>query len=264
MTLNDGHVFCAPGDVRAEVAAILGLVEKAYQALAIPAPSYRLSLRGPGSKYVGDPAVWAKSEAVLRSALGDLGVAYSEAEGEAAFYGPKIDLQVTDPRGREETLSTVQVDFHLPERFALSYQDGPVSARPVMIHRSIVSTMERMVAHLLEVHDGALPVWLAPSQVVIMPVVTDAVDHARRLHEALQAEAIRVELDDRDATLGSRVRDAEQRRVPYLAVVGRREVEDDTVAVRLRGGAQLGTLSTEAFVALVSDVAGRRLPALAP
>jgi threonyl-tRNA synthetase len=121
-----------------------------------------------------------------------------------------------------------------------------------------------MVAHLLEVHDGALPVWLAPSQVVIMPVVTDAVDHARRLHEALQAEAIRVELDDRDATLGSRVRDAEQRRVPYLAVVGRREVEDDTVAVRLRSGAQLGTLSTEAFVALVSDVAGRRLPALAP
>ncbi|MGC9962334.1 MAG: threonine--tRNA ligase [Acidimicrobiales bacterium] len=262
MTLNDGHVFCAPGDVRAEVTAILGLVEKAYEALAIPAPSYRLSLRGPGSKYVGDPAVWAKSEAVLRTSLDDLGVAYCEAQGEAAFYGPKIDLQVTDPRGREETLSTVQVDFHLPERFALSYQDGPVSVRPVMIHRSIVSTMERMVAHLLEVHDGALPVWLAPSQVVIMPVVTDAVDHARRLREALQTEAIRAELDDRDATLGSRVRDAQQRRVPYLAVVGRREVEDGTVAVRLRGGEQLGTLSTEAFVALVSEVARRRLPSL--
>ena len=264
MTLNDGHVFCEEGEVGEEVAAILGLVAKAYQALAIPAPSYRLSLRGPGSKYVGDAATWTRSEAVLRQALDDLGADYTEAEGEAAFYGPKIDLQVRDPRGREETLSTVQVDFHLPERFGLSYQDGPVSARPVMIHRSIVSTMERMVAHLLEVHDGAFPVWLAPTQVVIVPVVTDAVGYGRRLREALQSAAIRVELDDRDATLGSRIRDAQHRRVPYVAVVGRREAEDATVAVRLRGGEQLGTLSTEAFVALVADVVARRLPALIP
>ena len=135
MTLNDGHVFCAADDVESEIAAILGMVDEAYRALAIPAPSYRLSRRGPGAKYVED-ADWVRSEAMMRSALEDLGLEYTEADGEAAFYGPKIDLQVTDPQGREETLSTIQVDFHLPERFGLSFQRGAHREQPVMVHRS--------------------------------------------------------------------------------------------------------------------------------
>ena len=260
MTLNDGHVFCAPHQVEAEIATILGLVDEAYKALAIPAPSYRLSLKGTGPKYVGDPAIWAQSEAMLRSALSARGVDFEEAEGEAAFYGPKIDLQVSDPQGREVTLSTVQLDFHLPARFGLSFQQGPAREQPVMVHRSIVSTMERMVAHLLEVHNGALPVWLAPTQVAVLPIVTDAVGYAAGLRDALRASGMRADLDDRDATLAARVRDAQQSRVPYVAVVGRREANDGTVSVRLRDGQQLLPMTTSAFVTLVGEaVATRRL-----
>ncbi len=178
MTLNDGHVFCLPVHLEAEIAGIVAMVEEAYRTLDIPAPRYRLSLRDDGPKYVADEELWRRSEAVVRSAFDNLRLAYEEVPGEAAFYGPKIDLQVTDPRGREETLSTVQVDFHLPGRFDLGAYDGENRVRPVMVHRSIVSTMERMVAHLLEVHDGALPVWLSPCQVRIIPIVDDTVDHA--------------------------------------------------------------------------------------
>jgi threonyl-tRNA synthetase len=252
MTLNDGHICCAPEHIEPEVAAILRLVDEAYRALAIPSPRYRLSLKGSGAKYVGDPTDWERSEAMLRSCLDSLGLNFEEAEGEAAFYGPKIDLQVSDPQGREETLSTIQLDFHLPARFGLSFQRGPVRDQPLMIHRSIVSTMERMVAHLLEVHDGELPVWLAPTQVTIVPVVSDAIAFAVELRDRLRSRALCVELDDRDATLGARIRDAQQQHVPYTAVVGRREVDDDTVSVRLRTGRRLEPLSTEAFALLVS------------
>jgi threonyl-tRNA synthetase len=251
MTLNDGHVFCAVDQAEEEIAQILTLVGTAYRALAIPAPTLRLSLKGDGPKYVGTAEMWLRSEEMLRSALSNLGLSYDSTEGEAAFYGPKIDLQVTDPQGREETLSTVQLDFHLPERFDLSFQRGPTRQRPVMVHRSIVSTMERMVAHLLEVHDGRLPVWLSPTQVVIVPVVDEAFDYARRLRDAWRSEAIRVEIDDRDATLGSRIREAQQRRVPYIAVVGRRELDDGTVAIRLRNGEQLAGMAPEAFSELI-------------
>ena len=262
MTLNDGHVFCSADQIGDEIAAMLAMVEEAYRALGIPAPTYRLSLSGPGPKYVGDPAMWLRSEAMLRSAIDSLGLAYSEAESEAAFYGPKIDLQVQDPQGREETLSTVQVDFYLPGQFDLSYQRGPSREQPVMLHRSIVSTMERMVAHLLEVHNGRLPVWLAPTQVVILPIVDDALAHARGLRERLRSAAVRVELDDRDATLGARVRDAQQRRIPYLAIIGQREVDEATVSLRLRTNEKLPPLSAESFVKLLRNVIDHRLPSL--
>src|SRR5262249_41093013 len=156
-----------------------------------------------------------RSEDVLRAVLRGRGSEYEEAPGEAAFYGPKIDLQVLDPQGREETLSTVQVDFHLPAQFDLGAYDGDRRVQPVMVHRSIVSTMERMVAHLLEVHNGALPIWLAPCQVRVVPVVDDAFDHAALVRQRLRAAGVRVSIDDRDATLAARIRDAQQERVPY-------------------------------------------------
>ena len=220
MTLNDGHVFCAAEQVESEIATIMSLVAEAYQALAIPAPSLRLSLRDPGPKHVG----------------------------EAAFYGPKVDLQVTDPHGGEQTLSTIQVDFYLPGRFDLSYRRGVDREQPVMVHRSIVSTMERMVAHLLEVHNGALPVWLAPIQVVVLPVVDQAHTHTTEVRDALRRGGLRVELDDRDATLGARVRDAQQRRIPYVAVIGEREVAGATVSVRLRDSRKLPPMDVGRFV----------------
>jgi threonyl-tRNA synthetase len=264
MTLNDGHVFCAPEHVEEEIASILGLVEMAYKALAIPAPKLRLSRRGPGSKYAAGSAAWDRSETIIRRALSGLGLDYEEAEGEAAFYGPKIDLQVTDPQGREETLSTVQLDFHLPERFALVFRRGADEERPVMVHRSVVSTMERMVAHLLEVHNGALPVWLAPAQVVIMPVAPEAVEYGRQVCAALVRSGLRAEVDDRDQTLAARIRDAQQRRAPYQVVAGSRELETGTVSVRLRNGERLPPMGLERFVDLVSTVAGTRSPGLVP
>jgi threonyl-tRNA synthetase len=258
MTLNDGHVFCSAGDVEGEITSIMGLVTEAYRALAIPPPRLRLSRGGTGPKYAGAPTVWQRSEAMLRSALRHLHFEFTEAEGEAAFYGPKIDLQVSDPQGREETLSTIQVDFQLPERFELSFIRGTERERPVMVHRSIVSTMERMVAHLLEAHDGALPVWLAPVQVVVLPVSAAAADHAMGVREALRRAGLRADLDDRDATLAARVRDAQKLRAPYLAVVGEREASAGTVSVRLRNTAQVIDMGVDEFVRLVSAIRDNR------
>jgi threonyl-tRNA synthetase len=254
MTLNDGHVFCPDELIGDEVAAILAMTARAYRALGLQPPRYRLSRRGQGDKYVAGDDMWLKGEAALRSVLEGGGHDFVEAPGEAAFYGPKIDLQVTDPLGRDETLSTVQIDFHLPSQFDLSYVDGDELRRPVMIHRSIVSTMERMVAHLLEVHDGALPVWLAPVQCLVVPVVDDAVEHAARFQRALIEAGLRAELDDRDATLGARVRDAAQRRVPYVAVIGRREADAGTVSLRRRDGRQLEPMATDDAVRLIAAV----------
>jgi threonyl-tRNA synthetase len=258
MTLNDGHVFCAPDDLEAEIVGILAMVVEAYRTLDIPAPRYRLSLRDTGSKYVADDELWRRSEAVLRCALGDLGLTYEDSPGEAAFYGPKIDLQVEDPQGRQETLSTVQVDFHLPVQFDLVADDGEHRIRPVMIRRSIVSTMERMVAHLLEVHNGALPVWLAPCQVRIVPIVDDAGEHVVSVRDRLRDRGVRVDVDDRDATLAARIRDAQREKIPYVAVIGRREAANGEVAVRVRDGRQLDPMPVEDFVAFVASIAASR------
>ena len=229
MTLNDGHVFCAPDQVAGESGDILAMVDEAYRALRIPPPQPRLSRAGAGPKYVSDPAMWQHSEAMIREALDRAGADYVEAEGEAAFYGPKLDLQVSDPQGREETLSTIQVDIHLPDRFDLRYRRGDLDERPVIVHRSIVSTMERMVAHLLEVHDGALPVWLSPVQVLVLAAGDGARGYAADLARRLRDGGLRVEADDRDATLGARVRLARERRIPYLAIVGERKAASGTV-----------------------------------
>jgi threonyl-tRNA synthetase len=264
MTLNDGHVFCAGEHVEEEIASILEVVDLAYKALAIPAPTFRLSRKGDGPKYAADPRAWARSEELVRSTLVRLGLEYVEAEGEAAFYGPKIDLQVVDPQGREETLSTIQLDFVLPERFDLSFRRGTGQERPVMVHRSIVSTMERMVAYLLEVHNGALPVWLAPEQVTVLPATSGALAYARQVRQVLASSGLRAEVDDRDATLGARVRDAQQRRAPYIAVVGEREEASGNVAVRLRSSEQLPAMSLERFTEMAGTVIARRGAALLP
>ena len=241
---------------------MLAMVGEAYAVLGLPAPRLRLSRRGDGAKFVDDDELWARGEAVLRDVLVELGLAFEEAEGEAAFYGPKIDLQVRDSRGKEETLSTIQVDFHLPRQFDLAARDGEGSIRPVMIHRSIVSTMERMVAHLLDVHAGALPAWLAPTHVQILPVVDDVIASAAEVRDVLLRAGLRASLDDRDASLAARVRAAEQARVPYVAVIGRREAADGTVAVRVRDGSQLAPMSAGQLAAMVGDVVRSRRVAL--
>jgi threonyl-tRNA synthetase len=260
-TLNDGHVFCAEDQVADEICDILSMAEQAYRALQIAAPRLQLSRGGRGPKYASDPAMWQHSEALIRHALERVGASYVEAEGEAAFYGPKIDLQVTDPQGREQTLSTIQVDLLLPQRFGLRYDRGSERQRPIILHRSLIGTLERMTAHLLEVHNGALPTWLSPTQVLVLPVGDGARHYAADVVVGLASQGFRAELDERDATLGARIRAAQRRKIPYLAVVGAREERTRTISVRRRDGEQLAAVAIERFIEIArcgsapSDVA---------
>ncbi|MEV0595488.1 threonine--tRNA ligase [Nonomuraea cavernae] len=239
--LNDGHVFCAPEDAAAEASAALDLIEAAHAQLGIGAARYRLSLRGDGAKFVDDPAMWARSEAILRDVLRERGRVYDEERGEGAFYGPKIDVQITDPAGRESTLSTVQVDLYQPERFDLGYAGG---RRPVMVHRSVVGGLERLVAHLIEVHGGAFPAWLAPVQAVVLPLSDAELPAGREVLRRCVAAGLRAELAAPGrGSLGARIR--AHRLVPYQLVVGPREAVSGAFSVRLRGGEQAGEVAVE-------------------
>jgi len=265
MTLNDGHIFCAPEQLSDEIAAAVDLIEKAYAVLGVTEYRYRLSLRGEGDKYVAGDAMWERAESQLREVLDRRGATYDQAPGEAAFYGPKLDVQIRDHRGREETLSTVQVDFHLPVALGLHYagRDG-AAATPVMVHRGVVSTMERMVAHLLEIHAGAFPVWLAPVQVAVLPVAAEHDASARGVARHLLEAGLRAEVDAGERTVAARVRTAVSAKVPYVAVVGDREVRDGLVGLRLRDGRRSGPMEVPALAALVTRVAGARSARLLP
>ncbi|SOD63646.1 threonyl-tRNA synthetase [Streptomyces zhaozhouensis] len=260
--LNDAHVFCALEQVAGEVRDALELIRRAHRALGVAPARYRLSLPGPGGKYVDNPELWRRSTALLREALDGAGLPYEAEEDEAAFYGPKIDVQVVDGLGRETSLSTVQVDFHLPERFDLRYvgADG-ARHRPVMVHRSIVGSVERAVAHLIEVHAGAFPAWLAPVQLAILPV-TDA---ERPAAQALARRVLDLDLracvtDPERGTLGARVREA--RLVPYQLVIGPAEAAAGLVAVRLRDGRRLPPLPAEEVLERVAALVGAHSTAL--
>ncbi|MFC8779242.1 threonine--tRNA ligase [Streptomyces nigra] len=237
--LNDAHIFCTLDQVAEEAHAALEMIRRAYEALGITPTRYRLSLPGPGGKYVAAPEKWQRSTALLIHVLESSGLPYEAAEGEAAFYGPKIDVQVTDGAGRESTLSTVQVDFHQPEQFDLHYigADG-AKHRPVMVHRSIIGSVERAVAHLIEQHQGAFPAWLAPTQLVILPISDAEIPNAASLARRCVGLGLRARIEGPDrGSLGARIRDA--RLVPYQAVIGAREAADGRVALRLRDGRRL-------------------------
>jgi threonyl-tRNA synthetase len=252
MWLNDSHDFCALSGVGDEVASVLKLMGEAHAALGLRPSSYQLSLRGPGGKYAGSPASWEQASQLLRSALVSAGVDYQEVPGEAAFYGPKIDVQIADPAGRESTLSTIQVDFHQPEQFDLSYVDAHGDkVRPVMVHRSLAGSMERLFAHLIEAHAGAFPVWYAPVQIVAVPIGSFSAAAGSFVRAAIDA-GLRARVDT-EGSLGARIRDA--RKVPYVAVIGEREAAAGEVALRLRDGRQLAPMAGAAAVELVRSVA---------
>lgn len=256
--LNDSHTFARPDQIAAEVHVALDMIEQAYRDLGIKAHRYRLSLRGDGHKYVDDPAMWDHGEKVLSEVLAERGVAYDAEAGEGAFYGPKIDIQIVDPAGRESTLSTVQLDFFQPARFELSYVDADQrEQRPVMIHRSVVGSIERVVAHLIDTHQGAFPAWLAPVQVVVLPVADDQLPAAQALLDQLLDADLRAELAAPDrGTLGARIR--QHHRAPYLAVIGAREASDGRVSLRLRAGEQPGPLPAAEVVQHIEAVVRSR------
>ncbi|BDG81025.1 threonine--tRNA ligase 1 [Bacillus subtilis] len=252
MTLNDAHIFVRPDQIKDEFIRTVRLIQDVYKDFGLSDYTFRLSYRDPEDteKYFDDDEMWNKAQSMLKSAMDEIGHDYYEAEGEAAFYGPKLDVQVKTAIGKEETLSTVQLDFLLPERFDLTYigEDGK-QHRPVVIHRGVVSTMERFVAFLIEEHKGALPTWLAPVQFQVIPVSPAVhLDYAKQVQESLQREGLRVEVDSRDEKIGYKIREAQMQKIPYMLVVGDQEAENGAVNVRKYGEQKSETISLDDFV----------------
>lgn len=252
MTLNDSHIFVRPDQIKEEFKKVVELILDVYKDFNLNDYRFRLSYRDPADteKYYDDDEMWEKAQSMLKEAMDDMGLEYYEAEGEAAFYGPKLDVQVKTAIGKDETLSTVQLDFLQPERFDLTYigEDGK-HHRPVVIHRGVVSTMERFVAFLIEEYKGAFPTWLAPVQVEIIPVSNEVhFDYSKQIQEKLTAAGIRVEMDDREEKLGYKIREAQMKKIPYMLVLGDKEVEAGEVNVRRYGSKDSEIISFEEFL----------------
>ena len=261
MTLNDGHTFVALDQVQEEFKKILRLIMDVNEDFNITDYSFRLSYRDPKNteKYFDDDEMWTRSQSMLKGAMDDLHLDYYEAEGEAAFYGPKLDIQTKTALGNDETMSTIQLDFMLPERFNLTYvgKDGE-EHRPVMIHRGIVGTMERFIAYLTEIYKGAFPTWLAPTQAVLIPVNNDLhLDYVNRIKRQMQAAGLRVKVDDRNEKMGYKIREAQTKKIPYTVVVGDKELNDAAVSVRRYGDEhteeEAGNMFIDAMVAEVKN-----------
>ena len=256
MTLNDGHTFVRPDQIKDEFKRILDLIREVYKDFNVKDYRFRLSYRDPEDKhkYFDDDEMWNKAEAMLKEAMDEMGLEYFEAIGEAAFYGPKLDIQFKTAMGLEETMSTIQLDFLLPERFDLTYvgEDGDNTHRPVVIHRGVVSTAELFVAYLIEEYKGAFPTWLAPVQATIIPVsVEHHYDAARALKEKMMSLGLRVELDDRNEKMGYKIRASQTQKIPYQLVIGDKEVEEGTVTVRRYGSKETKSMSVEAYLEYV-------------
>ncbi|QII04214.1 threonine--tRNA ligase [Rhodococcoides fascians A25f] len=254
ISLDDAHVFCTPDQVGEEVRLALDSIERCYRVLGL-APSFRLSVRGGTGRYLGDTAQWSAAEGQLRAALGDR--EFTIGEGDAAFYGPKIDVQVA---GHQETVSTVQIDFNQPERFGLEYtgSDGE-KHRPVMIHRGVLGSMERLTAMLIDRHAGRMPPWLAPRQVAVICVGSSQSRAARALVARLHDASVRAQILE-EGSLGGRIRNARLHRDPYIAVIGDREVDSNSVAVSYSALNAKTVLDMDVFIEAVKrDIRSRAL-----
>ena len=261
-TQDDAHLFCTPDQVGEEIQGCLGLVKKVLGTLGLSDYGVRLSLRDPDSdKYIGDPEDWDKAESALREAIQTLGMDYTEEPGEAAFYGPKIDFVAKDVIGRDWQLGTVQVDYNLPKRFNLSYIGSDNAPhRPVMIHRAPFGSLERFVGLLIEHFEGKFPTWLAPEQVRVLPISEKFTTEAEALVKSLADVGARVKIDNTGDKIGAKIRLARMDRVPYLAVIGAKEVEENSVSVRHRDQGDLGSIPMNDFISKISqDITTRSL-----
>ena len=253
---NDAHLFVTPDQIKSEVAAVCDLIFDVYKDFNITNYRCVLSLRDPADKkkYHDDDEMWNKAEGALREVLTELGIHFTEEIGEAAFYGPKLDVNVQPAVGNEYTLSTCQLDFCLPARFHLKYADkNGEEQTPVVLHRAILGSLDRFMAYLIEETMGAFPAWLAPVQVKVLPITDRALDYANELSAALDARGFRVEVDDRNEKIGKKIRETTLEKVPYMLVVGDRDIENKTVSVRTRGGEDLGAMSLEEFSAKLDE-----------
>lgn len=261
-TQNDSHIFCRPDQIGAEIKNVTKLILDVYKDFGFNDYEFRLSLRDPNNteKYFGNDELWEKSESELREVLKEMGVKYYEAIGEAAFYGPKIDVQVKSAIGHDVTLSTIQLDYQLPERFELEYVDSDQEKkRPVVIHRAILGSLDRFVAFLLEETKGIFPLWLAPTQAVVLPIAPDAHgEYAAEIVKDLKKMGIRCTLDDRNEKLGYRVREAQTNKIPVEVVVGDKERDERAVTVRRYGSKVETKLSLDDFYSMIQDEIARK------
>ena len=256
-TQNDSHIFLRPDQIAQEFKEVSKLILDVYKDFGFTDYEFRLSLRDPEDteKYFGNDELWEKSENELRAVLNDMGVKYYEAKGEAAFYGPKLDVQVKSALGHDVTLSTIQLDYQLPERFELTYVDeNGEKVRPVVIHRAILGSLDRFIAFLLEETKGVLPLWLAPKQVVVLPVKNEYhEEYAKEVVKKLRKAHFRVQLDNRDEKLGYRIREAQMHKIPYELVLGNNERDEGTVTYRQYGHTEQTTVPFDEFVALLNE-----------
>lgn len=248
---NDSHIFCRPDQIKEEFKNVANLILDVYKDFGFENYSFRLSLRDKNNteKYFQNDELWEKSENELRAVLDEMGVDYYEAEGEAAFYGPKLDVQVKSAIGHDVTLSTIQLDYQLPEKFDLEYvgEDGE-KHKPVVIHRAIFGSLDRFIAFLLEETKGAFPLWLSPKQVIVLPISDKQIEYAKEVEKVLLKNKIRVEIDSRNEKIGYKIREAQLSKIPYMVVVGEKEAEANKVAIRSRKDGDIGQMSIEEFV----------------
>ena len=257
ITVDDCHTFCTPDQIESEFALSLKLIQEVLDRYQFSDYTVRLSLRGEGGKYVKDDEKWDKAEAALRAALDASKVDYFEVKGEAAFYGPKADFMARDVLGREWQLSTIQVDFIQPERLKLSYiGEDNAEHTPVVLHRAVTGSTERFLGVIIEHYAGAFPVWLAPVQAVLIPIADRHNDYAQDVAEQLKAVGLRVEVNNSGDRMGAKIRDAQGQKVPYMLVIGDKEIEAEAVALRLRSGEDEGAVPVKDFIArALKDVA---------
>ena len=257
MCQNDAHIFVRPDQIKDEIARVVNLILEVYKDFDITEYTFRLSLRGKDNKekYFDNDEMWDKAENELRHVLDELGITYYEAENEAAFYGPKLDVQIRTAIGHDITLSTCQLDFLLPERFDLTYVDElGEKKRPVVIHRAILGTLDRFTAFLIEETKGIFPTWLAPLQVEIIPVnINYHLEYAKEIEKKLKKAGIRTSLDDRNEKLSYKMREAQTKKIPYSLILGEKEKEADTVSYRLFGEKDTTTLPIEEFINLITE-----------
>ncbi len=256
MCQNDAHLFVRPDQIKEEVAKVVKLILEVYKDFGFEKYEFRLSLRDKNDKhkYFDDDEMWEKAESELREILTEIGIPFYEAEGEAAFYGPKLDVQLKSAIGHDVTVSTCQLDFLLPERFELEYigEDGKAH-RPVVIHRAILGTLDRFMAFLIEETKGAFPTWLAPVQVKVLPISDKHLEYANKVAEELNKKYVRVEVDDRAEKIGYKIREAQLQKVPYMLIVGDKEQEAGEVGVRDRKEGDLGAMKLEEFVSKIDE-----------
>lgn len=260
MCQNDAHLFVKPDQIKEEFRKVVELILSVYEDFGFKDYSFRLSLRDKEDKvkYYDDDEMWDNAESQLREILEELGVEFYEAKGEAAFYGPKLDVQIKTALGHDVTVSTCQLDFLLPQKFELEYigEDGK-EHRPVVIHRAILGTLDRFMSFLIEETKGALPVWLSPVQVKVLSISDDNKEYAENLVEELKLESIRVELDDSNEKIGYKIRKAQLEKVPYMLVIGKKEQETGTVGVRSRAEGDIGAMDKQEFISKIKEEANK-------